>query len=69
MSHAQDQPQIVHGNHQLLVGNHRGLYVCVCLDCGKFLGALRKFSTISTLDRAHECPCSQQAEPRSRAAS
>lgn len=46
---------IIRGKHQILLGRHRGFYLCVCLECGDFLGATRSEAVTTILDKAHTC--------------
>ncbi len=47
--------QTIHGKHTILAGLAKGLYVCVCLECGKLLGVVPSLRLLTLIDRLHIC--------------
>ncbi len=47
---------VLHAKHDLLVGKRNGLFIGVCLGCGKFLGASKRLRVLHIADRYHHCP-------------
>lgn len=56
------QSRTFYGLHELMIGQFRGLVFCVCMQCGKFLAAMRESALIEAIDRAHRCD--EGAHPR-----
>jgi hypothetical protein len=47
--------QVFNGYHQVLAGQARSKFVCVCLQCGKFLGVCSSWQQIAVIEKVHTC--------------
>ncbi len=58
--------EVFHGYHQVLAGKARDRYVCVCLQCGKFLGVCSSLHLVGVVEKAHTCGPPLPAHPPAR---
>ncbi len=47
--------EIFNGYHHVLAGRSRGKYICVCLQCGKFLAVCSSLQQVAVVEKAHTC--------------